>query len=406
MSVSWFIARRYLQSQRKERFLSFITGFAIIGVAVGTAALIIALSILDGFEREIKEKVVGFTSHIDVVGFQNLPLAHSDATIRRIREHIPGIRLIAPYAAKEGMIRAHEAVDGVYVKGIDPAADGVVARQRLVAGSFLSAAPPEVPELVIGAKLARRLNVNVGDRAVVFALPAGKPETAQPRAMQFRVVGIYESGMAEFDDIFAYARLSDAQRLFQLGDDISGYDVLVNDLTKVDALAAALQDSLGYPHYARTVFQLYRNLFSWVELQKKLSPILLSLIIIVATINIIGTLLMFVLEKASAIAILKTLGAAPSLIRRIFVLQGLAIALVGVIAGNLLAFAFCWSQMEFRYFSLPADIYYMNTVPILIRPENFLLVTGIALALCLVTTLLPSRAAAMMKPVEAFRFGG
>jgi lipoprotein-releasing system permease protein len=372
---------------------------------LGTAALIITLSILDGFEREIKEKVIGFTSHIDVIGFQNQPLHNYRQSVERVKAQIPGISSISPYAAKEGMIRSRDGVDGIFIKGIEPVSDGEASRQHIVEGKFLSNSSADFPELVIGGKLARRLNTGVGGKVVVFALPIGRHTDVQPRAMQFTVVGIYESGMAEFDDIYAYTRLENAQKLFQLGDDVTGYDVFISDLTRIDVFSSRLQEVLGYPHYARTVFELYRNLFSWVELQKKLSPILLSLIIIVATINIIGTLLMFVLEKTTAIAVLKSLGAPPSLIRRIFIIQGLVIAIIGVVLGNLLAYAFCESQIRLHYFSLPSDIYYMNSVPILMKPENFLLVTVVALVLCFVTTLLPARAAAALKPVEAFRFG-
>ncbi|MBI3765006.1 MAG: ABC transporter permease [Ignavibacteriales bacterium] len=197
----------------------------------------------------------------------------------------------------------------------------------------------------------------------------------------------------------------DAQKLFQMGDAVSGFDILVKDINTIDETSRQVQKLLGYPYYARTVFQTYRNLFSWVELQKKLSPLLLSLIIIVATVNIIGTLLMFVLEKTQAIGILKSLGAGPKLIQRIFTLQGLAIALVGIILGNLVAYGFCWSQLTFKILSLPSDIYYMDTVPVLLSPVNFILVTVIAFSLCMLTTLLPSRAAARLDPVSALKFG-
>jgi len=227
----------------------------------------------------------------------------------------------------------------------------------------------------------------------------------QPRAMQFQLAGIYESGMAEFDDIYAYTTLRNAQKLFRLEDDVTGFDVLVNDITKVDEVANQIESLLGSPHFARTVFQLYRNLFSWVELQKKLSPLLLSLITVVATVNMIGTILMFVLEKTRAVAILKSLGAGPSIIRRIFILQGLSIAVGGVVLGNLLAFIFCWIQLNFRILSLPSDVYYMSSVPILLQPANFLLVSGVALVMSFVTTLLPSVAAARLDPVVALRFG-
>jgi lipoprotein-releasing system permease protein len=300
------------------------------------------------------------------------------------------------------MIRSRDEVDGIFLKGIDPDLDRVTPKYYLVEGSFL--APHDTSrQIVLGKKLALRLNVDVGDKVVVFALPRG--QQTQPKAMQLRIQGIYESGMAEFDDIYAYTSLRNAQNLFQLEDNITGYDVLVKDISRVDVVARQLEELLEYPHFTRTMFQLYHNLFSWVELQKKMSPILLSLIIIVATVNIIGTILMFVLEKTRSIAILKSLGASPKSIRKIFMIHGMFIASVGILLGNILALAFCVIQMKFRLFALPSEIYYMNAVPILLRPGNFLIVTAVAYVLCMLTTLLPSRAAARMDPVSVFRFG-
>jgi lipoprotein-releasing system permease protein len=377
----------------------------VLGVMLGTAALIITLSVLSGFESEIKEKVVTFTSQIQVLGYQNEPLQQYRRSIDRVEQQVPGVESISPFAAREGMIRSHDGVDGILLKGVDLSRDRVTRRQRLVNGRFLQGGEHAGPELVIGNKLARRLNCSVGDKLVVFALPSGTVPSTQPRAKQFQLVGIYESGMAEFDDIYAFTALRDAQNLFRMEDDVSGFDVLVTDINAVDQVAAQIETVLGYPHFTRTVFQLYRNLFSWVELQKKLSPVLLSLISVVATVNIIGTILMFVLEKIRAIAILKSLGAGPALIRRIFILQGLCIASVGVAFGNALAYLCCWLQLTFRIISLPSEIYYMNAVPILLRPENFLIVTAVALLVSLLTTLLPSRAAARLDPIAALRFG-
>lgn len=403
MSPSWFIAKRYLQAHRRSGFFSFITSIAIVGVMLGTAALIITLSVLDGFEKEIKEKVIAFTSHIEVRGFQNKSLSNYRESIEHVKKEIHNVKGLSPFAAREGMIRFKDAVDGIYLRGLDPSIDVLTSRQHIVAGRFISASTEAIPELVIGRKLANRLDVEVGNKLVVFALPSDN--SLQPRAMQFQLVGIYESGMAEFDDIYAYTNLKDAQKLFQLGESVSGYDVLVNDITNVDETARQIQNLLGYPHYSRTVFQLYRNLFSWIELQKKMSPILLSLIIVVATVNIIGTLLMFVLEKMKAIAILKSLGAGPKLIRRIFRFQGLAIAIAGIALGNILAYILCYIQLKFKIISLPSDIYYMDAAPILIRPENFIIVTVAALLLCMMTTLIPTRAASKLEPVTALRFG-
>ncbi len=377
----------------------------VLGIMLGTAALVITLSVLSGFEREIKEKVVAFTSHIQILGFQNEPLHDFRRSIDRVKQGVPGVKSISPFAAKEGMIRSGSAVDGILLKGIDVSEEIVAPRQHLIKGRFLGENGTGPAQLVIGSKLARKLNVDVGEKLVVFALPMSGAPSLQPRAMQFQLAGIYESGMAEFDDIYAYTTLRNAQKIFRLDDDVTGFDVLVNDITNVDEVANRIESLLGSPHFVRTVFQLYRNLFSWVELQKKLSPLLLSLITVVATVNLIGTILMFVLEKTRAVAILKSLGAGPSIIRRIFILQGLSIAMGGVVLGNLLAYLFCWIQLNYRILSLPSDIYYMSSVPILIQPVNFLLVSAVALVMSFVTTLLPSTAAARLDPVVALRFG-
>lgn len=403
MSFEWFIAKRFIRTHRRNGFLSFITTFAILGVMLGTAALIITLSILDGFEREIKDKVIGFTSHIQVQAFQNLPLRDYHSAVKTVLKKVPNVRSMTPYVAREGMIRSHDAVDGILLKGVELATDISAARGSIVAGSYLRGA--EAPEIVIGRKLALRLSAAVGDRLIVFGLPNTQGEGVQPRAMQFTLVGIYESGMAEYDDVYAYTNLGNAQKLFSLGDGISGYDLLVRDVGSVDATAHQVEEVLGYPHYARTVFQLYRNLFAWVELQKTPSPILLGLIMIVATVNIIGTLLMFVLEKTKEIGIMKSLGAGPRAIRSVFRFQGLAIAIAGIALGDLLAYCLCWSQLNFRLISLPAEIYYMSSVPVLLRFENFALVTVAAFFLCLLTTVIPTRFAAKVDPVAALRFG-
>lgn len=405
MSLEWFIAKRFLQAHRRSGFLSFISSFAIAGITLGTAALIITLSVLAGFEREIKEKVIGFTAHIQVFGFQNKPLTGYQRSIEDVENKLPGIKGISPFVAKEAMIRSKEAVDGVFLKGIDPAVDVTSIRKYLVTGRSVSGESGDMHEIVIGKKLADKLNVVLGDKLVVFGLPAGDAQSIQPRALQFQLVGIYESGMAEYDDIYAYTDLRSARQIFQLGDKISGYDVLVNDLTSVDENAKQLQELLGYPHYARTVFQTYRNLFSWVDLQKKMSPVLMALIVIVAAVNVIGTLLMFVLERTQAIGILKSLGAGPGHIRRIFWMQGMVIAVVGIVGGNIVAFVLCWLQLRFRLLSLPSDIYFMNSVPMMLKAENFVLVSTIVLFLTMLTAILPSRSAAKLDTIAALRFG-
>ncbi len=403
--VSWFIARRFFMTVRRSPLLSFISTIAIAGVCLGTAALIIALSILDGFEREIKEKVISFTSHIHVTGYGNKPLDDPDRSVRILREGVPGIRSIMPYAAREGMIRSREGVEGVYLKGIDTSRDDGRLRAQITGGAYFSGAPGALAPIVMGKSLAWRLSVSPGDTVFVFALAGGGAADLSPRGKKFVLTGTFESGMTEYDEVFAATTLDAAGDLFRLPGRVTGYDVMVHDVTKIDTIASSIESALGYPHAARSVYSVYRNLFSWAELQKKLSPILLSLIVIVATVNIIGTVLMFVLDKSREIGVLKSLGAGVALIRRIFLIQGLLIGAAGVLLGDLLALVLLWIQSEYAPLSLPADIYYMNRVPVHLDPWNFAVVSAVALALSYVTTIIPAHAAGRTDPVKIFRFG-
>lgn len=404
MSYSSFIAKRYLHSGRNQGFFSFITAIAIFGVMLGTATLIIALSVLGGFEKEITEKVVGFTSHVQVLGFQNQSLRKYVQNAELIRRSIPVVSAVSPFVSREALIRFHDDVDGILLKGIDPDNDVSTTRRYMVSGTYdLERERGALPKIVVGKKLADKLAFKVGDKVSVFGL-GRYADRGQARVMQFIVSGIYESGMAEYDDIYAFTDLSDAQTLFQLSDAVSGYDLMLASIDSAASVSDQVQDLLGYPHYGRTVFQTYRNLFSWIELQKKPIPIILGLIIIVATVNIIGTLLMMVLDKTREIGVLASMGATRWGITAIFLRQGFTIALTGTLLGNALAFGLCFAQLEFKFFSLPSDIYFMTSVPILLRPEYFLLVSAVTLGLCMLSSLVPARLASRMRPVNAIRF--
>jgi lipoprotein-releasing system permease protein len=404
MGFTGFIASRYLRSRRNDGFFSFIATIATLGVMLGTATLIVALAVLGGFEREITDKVVGFTSDVQILGFQNQPLDHPERTVARIERTFASVRGVTPFASREALIRSRHGVDGIFLKGIDPLRDFSTTRRYIIKGAYaLDREQGGMPKIVLGKKLASKLELDIGDRVTVFGI-GRMADNSQPRVMQFRVAGIYESGMAEYDDVYAFTDLRDAQILFQLGNAVSGYDVFTTSLDSAASTADRLQDLLGYPHFARTVFETYRNLFSWIDLQKKPIPIILSLIIIVATVNIIGTLLMMVLTKTREIGVLMSLGTPRRRIASIFIRQGMIIGAVGTVLGNILAFVLCYSELQFRFFSLPSDIYFMTSVPILLRPEYFLLVSSVTLALCLMCSFVPARLASRLRPVQALRF--
>lgn len=404
MSYTSFVAKRYLQSKHDDGFVSFVTAIGILGVALGTATLIVALSVLGGFEREITEKVVGFTSDVQVQGFQNAPLRNYVENSRLIEDSIHLVKAVSPYVSREALIRSPEAVDGILLKGVDPIDDISLTRKFIVSGHYdLARKEGSLPNIILGKRLAKRLGVDVGKRVTVFGI-GRLVDQGQYKVMQFTVAGLYESGMAEYDDVYAYTSLGDAQTIFQMGDAVTGYDILISNLDSADVVAKKVQSLLGYPHYGRTVFQTYRNVFSWIELQKKPVPIILGLIIAVATVNIIGTLLMMVLSKTKDIGALMAMGATRAGIMKIFLRQGLTIAIVGTVTGNLIALGLCVAQLEFKFFSLPSDIYFMTSVPVLLRAEYFVVVSSITIFLCLLSSLIPARLAARLHPVLALRF--
>lgn len=403
MSFRYFITRRYLTYTRKSGFLSFITSFSIVGISLGTAALIIALSILAGFEKEIKEKVFSFMTHIQIEGYQNQPLENYKNTIELVHKRVSGVKKISPYVSKEAMIRSGENVDGVFLKGIDVNLDATAIKKYIKYGNYLSEDSNKA-EIVIGRKLAFKLNVDVGDKVIIFGLPYDQ-NNFQPKFSVLQIAGIFESGMSEYDDIYALTNLFQAQKLFNLENYVTGYDIFVDSVQNINIIAKNLQKILDYPHFVRTAPQLYHNLFAWVELQKKPAPLFLGLIIVVAVVNIIGTLLMMVIEKMHDIGVLKSLGASAKDIKAIFVAQGITIGVVGTIIGNIIAFVLCEAQIQLQFFSLPSDIYFMSAVPILLKFENFILVSLLVILLSYVSSLIPSKAASKLDIVNILRFG-
>lgn len=405
MDLATFIAGRFLRSRRNRGFISFVTFFAVLGITVGVAALIITLSVLRGFENTIRENIIGFTAHLQIYGFQNQALLNPDASIRKITGRFPEIRSMSPYVSREAMIRSDHGIDGILLKGIVPNGMMSPAERYLVEGTAtLNSAGNGVEPIILGKRLAERLRVTVGDPVLVFALGGYSLTLSQTRIMKFQVAGVYETGMEEYDASYVYVHLRNAQRLFQYGTAVSGFDVLVSDPDRITPLAQEIPEILGYPHYGRTMFQQYRNLFSWIDLQKSQIPILLALIIAVAMVNIIGALLMMVIEKTKEIAVLRALGAGRRTVSRVFLLQGMFIGVTGTLLGTLLAYGLCWVEQTYKLISLPAGVYYMTHVPIELDWSDSALVSGVALLLCYLCSLVPSRLAGRSDPVPLLRF--
>lgn len=404
MNFNYLIAKRYLFSKKESKFISFITYISIIGISLGVATLIIAVSILNGFEKEIKEKVAGLVSHIQISSFQNDGLRGYDTTIMYIKENVPGISKIAPFLQKEAVLRYKGNIEGVMVKGVPPSSDISHTKMNIISGSSdLNPFDSTYSRILIGDKLASKMGIDTGSKLIVFGLRGIPSPANQPNIKQFYVAGIYETGLREYDDLLVYTDLQTAQEVFSFDSVITAIEISVNDVNEVERIATTFKTILRYPHYTRTMFQLYKELFTWVELQKAPTPIILGLIIIVATFNIIGTLLMLVLEKTHSIGILKAVGCSNGKIMKIFIFDGLIIGILGIILGNIIGLGLSFIELNFRFFTLP-DQYYMKSVPILLQPEYIIFISIITLILVFLATLIPSYIASRFDPVKSIRF--
>jgi lipoprotein-releasing system permease protein len=406
LPYSLFIARRYLAPSRRNRFISFITAIAVLGVTFGTAALLISFSILDGFDRTLRSTMIGFMGHIEVTSFGRRPLTGYQQVVNTLSQRVPEVRKVSPFVSREAIIRSRAGLEGIVLKGVIPDIDVSNIRDRMIAGSFsFSPNDTAMPEIILGERLATKLKLKPGDTAIVFA-PHGIPSPENPPAIeQFVVRGIYRTGMAEYDDLYTFTSLASAQKVFDLApNEITGYNVLVNDARLAESTARKLDTALGFPHYPRTVYDIFQAIFAWLDLQRKPIPIVLALITVVAAFNIISTLLMVVLEKTESIGVLSAMGARPRGVMSIFVGQGLIIGGLGTLLGVLLSLGFTWVQTRYKPLALDAAIYFIDAVPVVFTLWHYLLVITVSLVLCVLSTIVPALIAARLRPVEALRF--
>lgn len=416
MSFTYRVARKYLWAKRETGFISMIASISIVGVALGTAALIMTLSIVSGFEREMRAKFIGMDAHIRVKTFEGTEMISPTGHVLDVIRAMPELTGVSPYLEKEAMIRSGRATDGVMVKGIDPDRVGSVlelerdivesSREakidlRRIPGDSLR---EKLGGILIGKKLATRLKAGLGDKVTLFSMRGTFAFLEQPRVRQFIVTGIYRSGLSEYDNVMVYIDLEEAQKLFQTGDHFHGYEIKLTSLDKAEEVSRRLNERLGYPYYVRTWFDLHRNLFVWLETNNFLMMLIFGLIILVAAFNIVGTIFMIVIEKTKDIGVLKAMGARPRVIRNIFLVEGLMIGVGGAALGSLLAWVLLMIQLKFRVLSLSSDVYFMDAVPVEIRWQFFLPIALASIALCMLASWLPSVKASRLHPVDAIRY--
>jgi lipoprotein-releasing system permease protein len=404
----WFVAWRYLRAKRKSRFVSIISVISIAGVAVGVMALVVVLAVMNGFEREVHERIIGINAHVIVLTFGNEPIRDYDRLTERIAS-MPGVVAAAPFTYSKGVLKGREGADGVVVRGIDLAAEAGVSDiltnidPRI---DTLSAGPGAPPAAILGDELAGRLRVGVGD-TVALSSPFDyvlTPMGLMPAVKRFEVVSLMSSGMFEYDQSLVYIDLPSAQSLFGYRDAVIGIAVKTVDPYRAPEIGADIVDRLGgFPFRANNWIELNRNLFTWMRTEKKVMFWILSLIVLVAAFNIASTLIMVVMEKTKDIGILKSMGATPRSIRRIFELEGLVIGGIGTAVGAIAGFVLANLLDRYQFVSLPGDVYPIETLPVQMRALDFVVVAAAALLITYAAALYPAWQASRLAPAEAIR---
>ncbi|MEO0085470.1 MAG: ABC transporter permease [candidate division WOR-3 bacterium] len=404
MRFELFIARRYLRG-RGRGLVSGTTAIAMGGVFVGVAAIIIVLSVENGFHKELRERILGASPHVVVsrFGYAPIPYAGPDDTVLQAIREVPGVVNVAPFAYTKTLFRSENAIEGGVVRGVDPEVEGHITdiASSIVEGEYSF----DSSGVVIGVELARILSLSVGDR-LTLASPFGGTSTPVgyvPRAKSFRVNGVFDTGMYEYNSSFVYAALEDLQAFLGMRGSISGYEVRVQNVDASGAVARRIARTLGVPFRATDWIAQNRNLFTALRLEKAVTFIVLVLIVLVAAFNIVGMLTMMVMRKTREIGILKTIGCRPAAITRVFMSAGLLIGVLGTGLGALFGFVVSWLLNKYRLVSLPGDVYFIENLPVQMQTLDFVLVCSAAVVITFLASVYPAYLAARLQPVEAIR---
>lgn len=408
MGYERFIAQRYLRSKRQLRFINIIMMVSVTGITVGVAALTIVLSVFNGFNSVVTNVLVGFDPHIRVEAARGRGVRVTDSLLAVIRGD-PRVAAAAPYIASKALLLTPHVNRVVLVKGVVDSTIDLVSgvKKRTVLGSFSLRDTPESGGIVLGLALADRLGTMVGSEVTIVSpvgVDAMMTQFGEPLTRRCVVSGIYDSNNKDYDAHYAYISLESARQLFQYGDTYSGVEVRLHSLEEADQVKEALRERLGGSYTVSTWYDLHRDLYSVMKIERWTAYIILCLIVGVATFNVLGSLTMGIIEKRRDIGILKALGATRTSIIRIFMFEGILVGLLGTAAGVLIGVIVCLLQIKYSLFPLDPTVYIIPAIPVELRWTDFVAVILASMTLSTLASLHPARRAARLLPVDSIRW--
>ncbi len=405
MKYEFFIAKRYLTAKRKQAFISVITFISVLGISIGVMALIIAIALITGFHNDVQDKILGSTAHLMVSDMTGEGIENYPDLIKEI-EAIQGVIMASPIIYDKVLITGPYKTDGALLRGIDFDLERQSSSwlDEMEQGQIPNR-DARVPEIILGRELAYNIGAGVGNEVTVLTSATRlSPRGMIPKMKKFKVTGIFKTGLYEFDSTSALICLKTAQKIFSLDNKVNMIQVRISEIFEAPAMKEKVESIRPDKIYGTTWMELNESLFSALKLEKKLMFLTITLIVVVAALNIIATLILMVMEKTRDIGVLKAMGAQAQSIKKVFFIQGAIIGVVGTAVGTFLGLVWCWFANTFELIKVPSDIYEIAFVPFRIKFYDLLLIILVTLLISFLSTIFPAHRASKVDPVKALKY--